>query len=120
MRHESKCKNLHGHRYVVDVTCAAGELDALGRVIDFAVVKDVFGAWVDSTLDHGVILNIEDHRLIELCEREGWRHFVLPFNPTAETLARVLHAKASDLLGQRVKVTGVRVYETPNCWAEYP
>ena len=40
--HESKCSNLHGHNYVLWVHAGAKELDELGRVIDFSVLKDYF------------------------------------------------------------------------------
>jgi len=121
MRHESKCAHLHGHRYVVDITTAASQLDELGRVVDFSVVKRVVGAWIDDTLDHGTIVNREDFALISLCKAEGWKFYTLPENPTAETLAHHIAFVAGQLLERHaVRVVSVRVYETPNCWADYP
>jgi hypothetical protein len=39
-QHESKCRNLHGHNYVAVLHARADAgLDALGRVIDFSVLK---------------------------------------------------------------------------------
>ena len=38
--HEGKCKNLHGHRYSAEITVTAPDLDGLGRVIDFGVIKE--------------------------------------------------------------------------------
>ena len=55
-RHESKCRNLHGHNYVLFVTVTAPELDSLGRVIDFSIIKGLVGDWIDSKWDHGFIL----------------------------------------------------------------
>jgi len=121
MRHESKCHNLHGHRYVVDVTCSADDLDQLGRVVDFGVIKSVFGRWVDAHLDHGTIVNHEDGALADLCRNQGWKLYTMHGNPTAENVAEELHSKASELLSPLgVDVRSVRVYETPNCWADYP
>jgi len=121
MRHESKCKNLHGHRYVADVTCAAAELDPLGRVIDFGVVKTLVGGFVADYWDHGCLLNREDEKLIDLCAKEGWRLYVMPANPTAENLAEALHGHAQKLLAPSgIEVARVRMYETPNCWADFP
>lgn len=119
MQHESKCRHLHGHRYTVEVTVAASDLDDLGRVIDFGVVKAELGAWIDAHLDHGAILNEKDTRLIELCRDEGWRVFTMPGNPTAENLAELLFEQAETLFGDRVTVAHVRVLETPNCWADF-
>jgi 6-pyruvoyltetrahydropterin/6-carboxytetrahydropterin synthase len=65
LRHESKCATLHGHRYIALVTCSAPELDACGRVIDFGVVKEVVGLWIDDNWDHTTLVNRDDHDLIE-------------------------------------------------------
>ena len=119
MRHESKCRNLHGHRYVAEIT-ACGRLDSLGRVIDFGVLKQVIGGWIDEHWDHGLIVNEEDIALIHMCKAAEWKVFILPNNPTAENMAPFLLAKANELLDDTgVLVTHVRLYETPNCWADY-
>lgn len=55
MNHESKCRNVHGHRYVFEVTVGAENLDGSGRVIDFGVVKQELGGWLDEHWDHGFI-----------------------------------------------------------------
>jgi len=50
--------------------------------------------------------------------------FIMPAeygNPTAENLARVLYYKALDLLlpYKPLRVQSVRMWETPNCYADY-
>lgn len=123
MNHESKCKNLHGHRYVVELTCAAAMLDGLGRVVDFGVMKSIVGAWIDEHLDHGAILYVEDRELIELCVKQGWKVFQVSANPTAENLAAWIYDQAVILFAVHdagLAVEKVVVRETPNCWAEYP
>lgn len=117
MRHESKCRNLHGHRYVVEVT-VSGELDSLGRVVDFGVVKDVLGTWIDARLDHGAILNQEDEALVWFCRSHDWKVYVMGCNPTAENIASEILGVASRLLSDDLSVGRVRVRETPNCWAD--
>ena len=37
--HEGKCRHLHGHRGVAEVTVYAPSLDNLGRVVDFGAIK---------------------------------------------------------------------------------
>lgn len=121
VNHESKCRNLHGHRYIADVTCAAEGLDELSRVIDFSVIKERVGGFVDTQWDHALLVNVADTELHELAVRSGWRVHVFHGNPTAETIAQVLHGTADVLLrGTGVSVVHVRVYETPNCWSDYP
>ena len=58
--HESKCRAFHGHRYAAEITCHVPQLDALGRVIDFGVVKQTVGGWVDAHWDHTAILMRDD------------------------------------------------------------
>jgi len=138
LKHESKCRHLHGHRYVAEITVSAPELDSLGRVIDFGVVKQVVGDWIDENWDHNLILHPEDPLLIVLAGMRneeatcgpgdataeellgGKEPFVLDSNPTAENMARVLYEVASDLLRSHgITVEMIRLFETPNCWADY-
>ena len=112
MRHESKCRHLHGHRYVIEVTAGAEALDDLGRVVDFGVIKSVFGSWLDEKWDHGTIVNEFDVSLIRLCKEEGWKYYTLKGNPTAENMAKYLHGVAGRLMKPYgVVVMKIRVYE---------
>lgn len=120
MLHESKCKNLHGHRYVAEITAEANELDPLGRVIDFSVLKQVIGSWIDEKWDHGTILHEQDFDLIDLCKDNGWKYYVLNYNPTAENMSEYLFEVCRELLAPYpVDIKKIRLYETPNCWADY-
>ncbi|MDE7388040.1 MAG: 6-carboxytetrahydropterin synthase [Muribaculaceae bacterium] len=62
----SKCTNMHGHNWIITVHCRAMELNANGMVEDFTVIKEM----ITSKLDHADL------------------NAVLPFNPTAENIAR--------------------------------
>ncbi|MDE7397686.1 MAG: 6-carboxytetrahydropterin synthase [Muribaculum sp.] len=66
LSYDSKCESLHGHNWVVTVYCKATHLNADGMVCDFKHIKDSIHGY----LDHG---NFND---------------LLPFNPTAENIAR--------------------------------
>ena len=122
--HESKCANIHGHRYAALISCAPiGGLDTVGRVIDYSVVKELVGGWIDENLDHGMLL-FEDDPLVEYWVggfgSENHKHFIMDVNPTAENIAKLIFKEASDLLcAYDISVTKVVVYETPNCSAEY-
>jgi 6-pyruvoyltetrahydropterin/6-carboxytetrahydropterin synthase len=121
MLHESKCKYLHGHRYVVEATFMADALDALGRVIDFGVIKQVLGTWIDEHFDHNTILNIEDKQLGEMIAGQLQQNiYYLPYNPTAENIAKYLLEEICPKLfaDYPINCVHIRVYETPNCYAE--
>ncbi len=66
LSYPSKCQQLHGHNWIITIYCRARELNADGMVTDFTRIKEQ----VMGQLDHR---NLND---------------VLPFNPTAENIAR--------------------------------
>ncbi|MFY0580463.1 6-pyruvoyl trahydropterin synthase family protein [Cystobacter fuscus] len=121
-QHESKCKNLHGHNYVVHFHAEADEgLDALGRVIDFGVLKQRLGEWLEENWDHGFLLWKKDEEALEAVHRvRGQKLCTLDRNPTAENLALLLlHEVAPRVLeGTGVHVTRVVLWETENCYVE--
>jgi 6-pyruvoyltetrahydropterin/6-carboxytetrahydropterin synthase len=118
--HESKCNNLHGHRYVVEVTVTAPQLDTLGRVVDFGVIKEKLGAWIDHHWDHQTILWQEDSALGEAIAAQTQQEiYYLPTNPTAENLALyLLETICPQLFPAPLQVLKVKIGETPNCSAE--
>jgi 6-pyruvoyltetrahydropterin/6-carboxytetrahydropterin synthase len=119
--HESKCKMLHGHRYVVEASFAAQGLDELGRVIDFGVIKEILGSWIDENFDHNTILSKDDIELGRaITEQTGQNIFYLNYHPTAENIARFLFEEVCPTLfeGQNVKCVAIKIYETPNCYAK--
>ena len=119
LQHESKCRNLHGHRYALELTCEALQLDAVGRVVDFGVLKAKVGGWLDDRLDHGYIGQTGDP-ILEATRAAGCKVYEVDFPPTAEHLAAHLFEIAQGLLGRELRVVRVRLYETPNGWADFP
>lgn len=121
-RHESKCANLHGHEYHVEVTVAAPDLDHAGRVVDFGAIKELVGGWIDDALDHGMIAASWDEEIIALCKSNDWKLFVMDCEPTAENIARMIYGHATSLLKSRdagLRVENVRVHETMNAYADF-
>jgi len=121
MNHEGKCKNLHGHRYRVEFTFSADELDEIGRIIDFGKVKAILKKWIDANFDHETILYVQDQEVIKAIEKSTNRKpFELPYNPTSENIAKYLLEKVCPDLFKtsQAKCTKIRVWETPNCYAD--
>lgn len=119
-RHETKCKHLHGHNYVAYFEAEAGALDALGRVIDFGVLKARLGDWIEREWDHGMILWEGDAEAIAAVSALGEQKlFLLPENPTAERMAEHLLTVVGPevLAGTGVRLVKVELHETENCVA---
>lgn len=117
-RHESKCAHLHGHTYKIEIECEAGRLDSVGRVVDFSVIKDRVGGFLEAEWDHGMLVNREDQMFYPAVVAFKQKHFVFEGEPTAENMALFLLGKAQELLqGTGVDVIQVIVHETPNCKA---
>lgn len=121
INHECKCKYIHGHRYVVDATFSANSLDEVGRVVDFSVIKEKLGTWINKNWDHNLLLSDTDKELGEMIERiTAQKVFYLPYNPTVENIASYLfNVVCKDLFcSDDIKCVKIVVYETPNCYAE--
>lgn len=120
--HESKCRAFHGHRYAAEITCLA-ELDSLGRVVDFGVVKQLVGGWIDANWDHTAILMEGDPEAGPIAEanaRLGRPVYWMKTHPTAENVVAELAGIAQELLAETgVKVVSIRLWETPNGSAEW-
>lgn len=117
MKHESKCRNVHGHRYRFELTMS-GSLDSVGRVIDFGVVKTIAGEWLDTNWDHGFIVQQGDPLLPALVA-DGTKLFIVPVPPTAENLSTILRDIIRPMLSPLgVDLVSIRCWETPNCFAD--
>jgi len=120
--HEGKCQNLHGHNYVLYVYARPKkDLDDVGRVIDFSVIKEKVGGWIDDNWDHGFVyfLEDEDPSVISIM-KSSHKSFPLFENPTAENRAAYLLNIICPVLflKEDVEVWKIKLYETENCFAE--
>lgn len=116
VNHEGKCKYLHGHRYALEATFKAKDLDDLGRVIDFGAVKQVLSQWIDNNLDHTTILSLEDKDLGEkISAITGQKIYYMNSSTTAENIASHIFNDICPQLFNEVKCMEIKLYETPNC-----
>ena len=121
LNHESKCRTLHGHRYTVEVTVCSEELDSLGRVVDFSEIKKMIGGWLDTNWDHNTILH-KDDMLVDVLVKDAMAMkvpYVMAVNPTAENMADHLFELFCPCLKDKgMTLKKIKIYETPNCFAE--
>jgi 6-pyruvoyl tetrahydropterin synthase/QueD family protein len=98
--YDSPCNRRHGHRYDVEISASARELEH-GMVVDFNVLQQV----VDE-FDH-----------CDLNERPEFS--VTKLATTAENIAIVLAHKLQHAVGKRVSIDEVVVRETPRSLARW-
>jgi len=140
--HEGKCRHLHGHNYRFHFTCAPaperidvtamgdnvprvvdcqpGTLDSVGRVVDFSVIKQQLCQWLEDNWDHRLLLWEQDP-LAEELEVLDNSIVLVPFNPTAENIAKhmVEQVAPEQLHGYGVTLCRCKVEETRKCSATF-
>jgi 6-pyruvoyltetrahydropterin/6-carboxytetrahydropterin synthase len=105
LRHfRGKCEALHGHNWKVEVFLRSPELDEVGLVMDFKVVKETVKGILEE-LDHKYLNELE------------------PFtqdNPSSENIARFIFRVLSEKLNQgSVVVHKVTAWESDEACASY-
>jgi 6-pyruvoyltetrahydropterin/6-carboxytetrahydropterin synthase len=126
--HQSQCRHLHGHRYVLEVTVEGEVIDQAGRpdngmVMDFSDIKALAKALVVDPWDHAFLCWREDRAVADfLATLPAHKTVLLDRVPTAENLAGIafglLAPALADRYGAQLRLKTIRLYETPNCWAE--
>ena len=126
--HNSLCKHLHGHRYAIEITLAGDiitteGLPEQGMVMDFTDVKRIAQEQLVDAWDHAFLVYRGDTVVCNfLATLPNHCTIILEVVPTAENLAQVafsiLNPAYKDTYGNHLRLEQVRIYETPNNWAD--
>jgi len=122
--YKGKCKNLHGHNYLVEVILQGNELNDIGILFDFSKLEHELNK-ILNTLDHTTILKEceENKSLIEVLKSMKSQVILFHDNPTAENLARYIYKKLKKNFFGNKKIKSmlrsVKVWETNDCLAEF-
>lgn len=102
-----KCENPHGHNYRVLVTLMGEELEPIGLLLDFKLLKQVLRPTIEY-LDHNMINDLEPFTTV---------------NPSAENLAKYFFdqtaAELHKMTNGRVRVKDCTIWETDTSFARY-
>ncbi len=115
LAYQGKCRHLHGHNGKVEIELAAKALDQLGMVMDFEEVKRHVQSWIDTELDHKMLLSREDPA-VPVLQRLQEPLVLMDCNPTAENIAKMIFEYAKQ---QGLPVVSVRLWETASSSATY-
>ena len=126
--HNSQCKHLHGHRYAIEITLSGDIITTEGQseqgmVMDFSDVKRIAKEKVVDAWDHAFLVYRGDQAVCDfLSGLPGHKTVTLDVVPTAEHLAQtafnILNDTYRDMYGNNLRLERVRIYETPNNWAD--
>jgi len=126
--HKSSCKNLHGHRYAIEVTLKGDIIDKendsdYGMVMDFKEAKELIRQTIVDPWDHAFIVFERDLEVINFLKSlNDHKTVVLKKVPTAENMAlialNILKDNFKKKYGNQIIPIKVRLFETPNNWAD--
>ena len=104
--YRGKCENVHGHNYRVRVTVEGSQLDSIGLLVDFTLLKRVMREII-GRLDHQFINDLEPFRAV---------------NPSAENLAKYFYEETTrqmNAMPDGARVTCITIWETDTTSATY-
>ncbi|MFC1645907.1 6-carboxytetrahydropterin synthase QueD [Candidatus Omnitrophota bacterium] len=100
--YKGKCEDLHGHNWKVEVFVSSNNLDNIGMVVDFKVLKKALGQ-VLKKLDHSYINKLPYFRKT---------------NPTSESLAKYIFNSLQPKI-KNIKINKVTVWESDTSAASF-
>ncbi len=126
--HKSQCRNLHGHRYALEISLVGEPIHAPGTsdhgmLMDFSDVKALAQEHLIEKWDHAFLVYKNDTPIVEfLATMPDHKTVILGRVPTVENLAKI----AFDILkpvyfnrfGNGLALQKIVLFETPNGWAE--
>ncbi|HUG43745.1 MAG TPA: 6-carboxytetrahydropterin synthase [Acidobacteriota bacterium] len=115
MDYQGNCARLHGHNAVAEIRVSAPLLNRTGMVVDFGEIAAGLENFIQTRLDHQMLLRRDDPAAQALTEA-GEPIVLLDENPTAECIARLIFEEAAR---SGLAVESVRLWETDDSWAEY-
>ena len=126
--HKSQCRNLHGHRYTLEITLVGQVIEQEGSsdngmIMDFSDVKSLAKTHLVDVWDHAFLVYQDDTEVLNFLNGlTNHKTVVFPTVPTAENMAneafKILRNRYLDSYGTHLKLEKVRLYETPNNWAD--
>lgn len=131
-QHPERCRFPHGHTRRIEVVVAGEALDENGMLLDFKALKLALQDHIER-YDHAMAVNSQDRALPALQELYPADALIVfdGIDPTTEVIAKEIFDFAEQVLAEgfeqghyriepgKCRLLKVRVWETPNSWAEF-
>lgn len=119
--YEGKCKNIHGHRWNVEIEIKSETLAQEGQLrgmcVDFSTLKAELEEETEY-FDHSLIVEkgVLKDKTLEALNEEEFNIKIVEFRPTAENFAKYFYDRFK---AKGYMVDRATVYETPSNCAAY-
>ena len=121
--YDGKCRNIHGHSYLMYVTVKGENLNGTnspkeGMVVDFKQLKAIVNENIVDVLDHALIMHAASPLSQELAQVYP-NVIMVDFQPSTENLICWFAQVLSGKLPQGVELFSIKLYETAGSFAEW-
>ncbi len=121
--YDGKCRNIHGHSYLMYVTVKGENLNGTnspkeGMVVDFKQLKAIVNENIVDVLDHALIMHATSPLSQELAQAYP-NVIMVDFQPSTENLICWFAQVLSGKLPQGVELFSIKLYETAGSFAEW-
>lgn len=123
MGYDGRCRNLHGHSYIMYVTVKGEPLNGTqspkeGMIMDFKQLKAIVNDNIIDVFDHALVLRKDAPFAEELSH--GYNNVVLvDFQPTTENLICYFAEKISRALPPHAELFSIKLHETAGSYVEW-
>ena len=124
--YDGKCRNVHGHSYMLSVTVIGIPISDQnhvkhGMVIDFGDLKKIVKEEVVDPFDHATVFNghtphVELARELEI---RGHKIILADYQPTSENMVIDFAEKISARLPDNIQLYSLKLRETGTAYAEW-
>ncbi|MGB0948828.1 MAG: 6-pyruvoyl trahydropterin synthase family protein [Marinirhabdus sp.] len=124
--YDGKCRNVHGHSYLLSVTVIGvpngdAEHVKFGMVIDFGDLKKIVKEEIVTVFDHATVFN-KNTPHVELAnelDRRGHNVLLVDYQPTSEMMVLDFAEKIKKRLPENIQLYALKLQETPTSYAEW-
>ena len=124
--YDGKCKNVHGHSYILSVTVfgtpiKVRENPKFGMVIDFSDLKKIVKEEIVDQFDHATVFNATTphFELAQELKTRGHHVILVDYQPTSENMVVDFAQKIKNRLPKNVSLFSLKLQETATSFAEW-
>lgn len=118
--HKGLCRNIHGHSYKMIIEIS-GEIDKNGMIIDFFDLGKIVKPMIEK-YDHAFLCWSKDDIVKKFLVKNRMKKVFINYHSTVENIcadfAHQIYRKLLRIRNHRFKELVVKIFETPNAYAE--